>query len=185
MLVVGATMVSIMQNSFASKKHDFKGAERNTDTNTNSADSSSSSTATASNTNNINNTATSAQSQEQSACAVAVTCPEGSTTATLGLGGAAIANPAIANPAISSAEFVAPQSAAAQESFNTNNTASQSATQTGSSTGGAGGSLDLCIFFCNAPGGDATVSQAICQQAAQSGAFGNSTNDISKSCSSG
>ena len=71
MLVVGLSMVPIMQNSFASKKSDFK-KERytNTNSNTNSADSSSSSSATASNTNNINNTA----------CAVAVTCPEGSTT---------------------------------------------------------------------------------------------------------
>jgi hypothetical protein len=87
MLVVGTTtMFPIMQNSFASKKHDFKGAERNTDTNintnTNSADSSSSSNATADNTNNINNTASSNQAQSQSACAVAVTCPEGSTTIT-------------------------------------------------------------------------------------------------------
>jgi hypothetical protein len=88
--------------------------------------------------------------------------------------------------AIGSYIFVAPQSAAAQD-FNTNNSASQSGTQTGTATGGAGGSFDLwfsgsnfCIFFCNAPGGDATVSQTICQQAAQSGAFGNSTNDISE-----
>src|SRR5947199_7567124 len=83
MLVVGATTVPIMQNSFASKKHDFK-RERdpntNTNSNTNSADSSSSSSATADNTNNIDNTASSNQSQEQSACAVALTCPEGSTT---------------------------------------------------------------------------------------------------------
>ena len=93
--------------------------------------------------------------------------------------------------AISSYTFIAPQSAAAQN-FNTDNSGSQSATQTGTATGGAGGSLDLwfgsgdlCIFFCNAPGGDATVSQATCQQIAQSGANGNSTNDISKSCSSG
>src|SRR6188472_728698 len=72
MLVVGATtMVPIMQTSFANKKHDFKGAERdpntNINTNTNSADSTSSSDATADNTNNINNTATASQSQEQSA----------------------------------------------------------------------------------------------------------------------
>jgi hypothetical protein len=60
MLVLGATTVPIMQNSFAHKKHDFKGADRdtNTNTNTNSADSTSSSTAAADNTNNINNTAT-------------------------------------------------------------------------------------------------------------------------------
>jgi hypothetical protein len=88
MLVVGASMVPIMQNSFAYKKSDFNRAKRdpntNTDTNTNanSADSISSSSATASNENNITNSATSAQSQEQSACAVAVTCPEGSTTVT-------------------------------------------------------------------------------------------------------
>ena len=87
MMVLGATTtVPIMQNSFASKKSDFKQAEgdpnTNTNTNTNSADSSSSSTATADNTNNINNTATASQSQEQSACAVAVTCPECSTTVT-------------------------------------------------------------------------------------------------------
>ena len=88
MLVVGATtMVPIMQTSFANKKHDFKGAERdpntNINTNTNSADSTSSSDATADNTNDINNTATSAQSQSQSACAVALTCQEGSTTVTV------------------------------------------------------------------------------------------------------
>jgi hypothetical protein len=86
--------------------------------------------------------------------------------------------------AIGSYTFVAPQSAAAQD-FNTNNSASQSGTETGTATGGAGSSLDLCIFFCNAPGGDASVSQTICQQAAQSGANGTSTNDIAdKSCSS-
>ena len=80
--------------------------------------------------------------------------------------------------------FVAPQIAAAQD-FNTNNSASQSSTQTGTATGGADGSLDLCIFFCNGHGGDASVSQNICQQIAQSGAFGISTNDIAdKSCSS-
>ena len=75
MLVVGASMVPIMQNASA--------RSTNSNTNTNTATSDSDSTATASNTNNINNTATSAQSQEQSACAVAVTCPEGSTTVTL------------------------------------------------------------------------------------------------------
>ena len=86
MLVVGAaSMVPIMQNSFASKKSDFKkesNTNTNINTNTNSADSSSNSDATADNTNNINNTATATQSQEQDACAVAVTCPEGSTTVT-------------------------------------------------------------------------------------------------------
>jgi hypothetical protein len=86
MLVVGATTVPIMQNSFAHKRSDFKGAERdpntNTNTNTNSADSSSSSTATSDNTNNITNTATASSNQNQNACAVAVTCPQGSTTVT-------------------------------------------------------------------------------------------------------
>jgi cytoskeletal protein RodZ len=84
MLVVGASIIPIMQSSFASKKSDFKGADpnANTNTNTNSADSSSSSDATAENTNNIDNTATASNSQEQDACAVAVTCQEGSTTVT-------------------------------------------------------------------------------------------------------
>jgi hypothetical protein len=84
MLVVGASMFPIVQNSFAHKRSDFKQADPNTNINANrnSADSSSSSDATASNTNNINNTATASQSQSQSACAVAVTCPEGSTTVT-------------------------------------------------------------------------------------------------------
>ena len=89
--------------------------------------------------------------------------------------------------AIGSYTFVAPQIAAAQ-SFNTDNSGSQSATQTGTATGGAGGSLDLwfgggdlCIFFCNAPGGDSTVSQNVCQQIAQSGAFGSSSNTITGS----
>ena len=93
--------------------------------------------------------------------------------------------------AIGSYILVAPQSAAAQD-FNTNNSASQSGTETGTATGGAGGSLDLwfggsnlCIFFCNGHGVDASVSQTICQQAAQSGANGTSTNDIAgESCSS-
>ena len=85
MLVLGATMVPIMQNSFAHKRS--AESNTNTNTNTNSADSSSSSTATASNTNNIDNSATATQSQEQDACAVAVTCPEGVTNATVTLGG--------------------------------------------------------------------------------------------------
>jgi cytoskeletal protein RodZ len=76
MLVLGAGMFPIMQNSFAER-------DPNTNTNTNSADSTSSSNATTSNTNNINNTATASQSQEQDACAVAITCPEGTTTVTV------------------------------------------------------------------------------------------------------
>jgi cytoskeletal protein RodZ len=74
MLVVGASMIPIMQNASA--------RSTNTNSNTNTADSSSSSDATASNTNNINNTATASNSQDQDARAVAVTCPEGSTTVT-------------------------------------------------------------------------------------------------------
>jgi hypothetical protein len=80
MLVLGATTIPIMQNSFAHKRS--AESNTNTNTNTNSATSDSDSTATATNTNNINNTATASQSQEQDACAVAVTCPEGSTTVT-------------------------------------------------------------------------------------------------------
>ena len=49
-----------MQNSFASKKHDFNKAERDGNTNIN----------TNTNTNNIDSTV----------CGVEVTCPEGSTT---------------------------------------------------------------------------------------------------------
>src|SRR5919206_322764 len=68
MLVMGASMVPIMQNSFASKRS--AESNTNTNTNTNSADSSSTSTATSENTNNINNLA----------CTVAVsTCPKGNT----------------------------------------------------------------------------------------------------------
>jgi hypothetical protein len=78
--------------------------------------------------------------------------------------------------------FVAPQIAAAQD---TDNTATQSITETGIATAGSGGSLDLCIFFCNAHGGDSSVSQSACQQAAQSGANGTSDNDIAdRSCNS-
>jgi hypothetical protein len=53
--------------------------------------------------------------------------------------------------------------------FNTSNSASQSATQTGTATGGAG-------VFGN--GGSASVDQGVCQQIAQSGAFGSSSNQI-------
>jgi hypothetical protein len=83
--------------------------------------------------------------------------------------------------------FIATQSAAAQiitvptpgptTGFNTNNSASQSASQTGAATGGNGG----IAVGGSANGGDARVDQAICQQAAQSGAFGSSTNSISGS----
>jgi cytoskeletal protein RodZ len=89
MLVVGLSMVPVMQNSFAHKKSSEDrqaGGNTNTNTNTNTADSSSSSSATASNTNNITNSATASQSQSQSACAVVVTCPGGTTAANVTLG---------------------------------------------------------------------------------------------------
>ena len=85
MLVVGATMVPIMQNSFAHKKS--AGGNTNTNTNTNDLSASLTSSNIAANENTITNTNTQSQSQEQSACAVAVTCPEGNTTVALGLGG--------------------------------------------------------------------------------------------------
>ena len=90
MLVVGLSMVPVMQNSFAHKKsaedQQSTGGNTNTNTNTNSATSSSDSDATASNTNTITNSATASQSQSQSACAVAVTCPGGTTSANVTLG---------------------------------------------------------------------------------------------------
>ena len=88
MLVVGLSMVPVMQNSFAHKKSaedNQAGGNTNTNTNTNSADSNSTSDATASNTNTITNSATASQSQNQTACAVAVTCPDASTSVDLGL----------------------------------------------------------------------------------------------------
>ena len=86
MLVVGLSMVPVMQNSFAHKKDRQAASNTNTNTNTNSATSSSDSNATASNTNTITNSATASQSQSQSACAVAVTCPGGTTAANVTLG---------------------------------------------------------------------------------------------------
>ena len=71
------------------------------------------------------------------------------------------------------------QSAAAF--FDTTNTGTQTATQTGSATGGNGGAGGISIFGGSANGGrggDASVDQGICQQIAQSGAFGSSTNKI-------
>jgi hypothetical protein len=66
--------------------------------------------------------------------------------------------------------------------FNTNNNATQSSTQsqTGTATGGAGG----VGIFGSANGGSASVDQdqTSCQQAAQSGAFGTSNNNISRAC---
>ena len=78
--------------------------------------------------------------------------------------------------------LVTTQSAAAQ--FNTNNGASQSATETGDATGGAGGAGGISVFGGSAncgPGGSASVSQGVCQQAAQTGAFGSSNNTITGS----
>ncbi len=65
--------------------------------------------------------------------------------------------------------------------FDTTNTASQTSTQTGTATGGAGGAGGLSVLGGNANGGrggDASVDQGVCQQIAQSGAFGSSTNRI-------
>jgi hypothetical protein len=67
--------------------------------------------------------------------------------------------------------FLTTQSAAAQ--FNTSNSASQSATQTGTAAGGAFGNGGN-----GGNGGDADVDQGICQQIAQSGAFGSPSNTI-------
>jgi hypothetical protein len=79
--------------------------------------------------------------------------------------------------------FLAPQSAAAQ--FSTNNSASQSSTQTATATGGAGGAGSVSPGPSGSanggPGGSASITQSVCQQAAQSGAFGSSSNAL-KSC---
>jgi hypothetical protein len=96
----------------------------------------------------------------------------------------------VAATAIGFYGFAATQSAAAQalvpaprlmtptpqnNAFNTDNSASQTASQTGTATGGDGG----FSIGGSANGGSATVDQSICQQAAQSGAFGTSNNTIS------
>jgi hypothetical protein len=76
--------------------------------------------------------------------------------------------------------FVTTQSAAAL--FDTTNDASQTATQTGTAAGGAGGAGGVSVFGGDAnggPGGSASVDQFSSQQAAQSGAFGTSTNTFS------
>jgi hypothetical protein len=74
--------------------------------------------------------------------------------------------------------FLTTQSAAAQ--FNTGNSASQSSTQTGTATGGAGGAGGTSVFgdANGADGGEASLEQGACQQAAQSGAFGSSSNSF-------
>ena len=73
--------------------------------------------------------------------------------------------------------FLTTQSAAAQ--FDTSNGASQSSTETGTATGGNGGPGG--IFGSGGPGGSASVDQGVCQQIAQSGAFGSSSNTITGS----
>jgi hypothetical protein len=79
--------------------------------------------------------------------------------------------------------FLTTQSAAAQ--FNTDNSASQSATETGTATGGNGGADGISVGgSADASGGSARVDQGICQQAAQSGAFGSSSNTIDPSACS-
>jgi hypothetical protein len=77
--------------------------------------------------------------------------------------------------------LVTTQSAAAQ--FNTSNSASQSSTQTGTAAGGAGGAGGIGVFGSanGGAGGSASVSQGVCQQIAQSGAFGSSSNSITGS----
>ena len=75
--------------------------------------------------------------------------------------------------------FVATQSAAAL--FDTSNTGTQSASQNGTATGGAGGAGGVSAFgnANGGRGGDASVSQFASQQLAQSGAFGSSNNTFS------
>ena len=75
--------------------------------------------------------------------------------------------------------LVTTQGAAAQ--FSTNNTSIQSATQTGSATGGNGaaGGISVGGSANGGAGGSASVSQLTGQQAAQSGAFGSSSNTFS------
>ena len=67
--------------------------------------------------------------------------------------------------------FVATQSAAAQ--FDTSNTSTQTASNTATGIGGNGGD--------GGDGGSVSIDQSICQQAAQSGAFGDSSNKL-KEC---
>src|SRR5919202_377037 len=90
---------------------------------------------------------------------------------------------ALAIVAATAIGFVSTQSAAAQISlFNTNNTGIQTATQTGTATGGNGRAGGISILGGSANGGrggDASVSQFASQQLAQSGAFGSSSNTFS------
>jgi hypothetical protein len=80
--------------------------------------------------------------------------------------------------------FAATQSAVAL--FDTNNNASQSATQsaaaaTGGASGGSATSGDNGAAASGGVSGSISISQGICQQIAQSGAFGFSNNSISSS----
>jgi hypothetical protein len=88
---------------------------------------------------------------------------------------------ALAIVAATAIGFVSTQSAAAQ--FDTSNSASQTASQTGTATGGNGGPGGVSVGGSanGGPGGSAFVSQGVCQQAAQTGAFGSSSNTISSS----
>ena len=89
---------------------------------------------------------------------------------------------ALAIVAATAIGFVSTQSAAAQL-FNTNNGASQSSTQTGTAAGGVGGVGGVSVFgnANGGRGGDPSVDQGVCQQIAQSGAFGSSSNSITGS----
>jgi hypothetical protein len=75
--------------------------------------------------------------------------------------------------------FVATQSAAAQ--FDTDNTSTQTSSQEGTAAGGAGGAGGVSVGGSanGGPGGSASVSQFTAQQAAQTGAFGTSSNTFS------
>jgi hypothetical protein len=72
--------------------------------------------------------------------------------------------------------LVTTQSAAAQ--FDTGNTGIQIGSQEGTAAGGAGGAGGVSVFgdANGGAGGSASVSQFSSQQAAQSGAFGTSSN---------
>ena len=79
MLVVGASMVPIMQNSFAHKKERNNQERGNANVNENTVTGTTSSDATVTNTNTINNTNTQSQNQGQNACLLAGECTADST----------------------------------------------------------------------------------------------------------
>ena len=76
MLVVGASMVPVMQNALAHKKE--RGSSV-TNTNDNDLSATLTSTNTATNTNTINNTNSQSQSQGQNACIAVFECDAAST----------------------------------------------------------------------------------------------------------